>query len=178
MQVTIRSGDEGDLPELVRIYNHYVETSPATFDLAPYSVESRRAWLEGHSGTERNRMFVAETGERGPGDRPRLAGYACSGRFRDKAAYDPSVEASVYVAPEALGQGVGRALYEALVPRLRDEPSVHRVLAGITLPNEASVALHERFGFVRIGTFSEVGFKFGRYWDVGWWELDVGRGGA
>lgn len=99
----------------------------------------------------------------------RIAGYASSGRFRPKAAYETSVESSIYLAPGLGGRGVGTVLYRALFERLAGE-RVHRVLAGVTLPNPASLALHAKFGFLPVGTFDEVGFKQGRYWSVQWLE--------
>lgn len=98
-----------------------------------------------------------------------VLGYAGTHHFRDKAAYDTTVEATVYLAPEATGRGIGPALYAALFDSLRGE-DLRVAVAGITLPNEASVALHERFGFSRAGVMHEVGRKFGQYWDVGWYE--------
>jgi phosphinothricin acetyltransferase len=177
VDVTIRTGTEDDLPELVRIYNHYIETSPATFDLVPHEVDERRQWFAEHSGGGRYRMLVAARSS-GSAEDAGVLGYACSGRFRNKAAYDPSVEASVYVDADAVGQGIGAALYGELLGGLRADPGVHRVYAGITLPNDGSVSLHERFGFERVGTFREVGLKFDRYWDVGWYELRCEGAGA
>lgn len=169
--VTIRAGEAGDLASIVGIYNHYIETSPVTFDLTQHTVAGRQQWYSAFSATGRHRMRVAEELVSGSGSR--VLGYACSGPFRHKAAYDPSVEASVYVDAEAVGRGIGAALYADLLSILRAEPGVHRVYAGITLPNEASVGLHERFGFEQVGRFREVGFKFDRYWDVAWYELGV-----
>ena len=97
-------------------------------------------------------------------------GYAYASRHRDRAAYRLTVETSVYVAPRAQGQGVGRALYDALLGELR-ERGFAVALAGITLPNPASVALHEAVGFEPVGVFRRVGFKAGAWWDVGWWQL-------
>ncbi|UYB41898.1 GNAT family N-acetyltransferase [Streptomyces sp. Je 1-4] len=102
-----------------------------------------------------------------------LLGYATSSAFRSKAAYAPSVEVTVYCAPHAAGRGVGTLLYKALFEALADE-DVHRAYAGITQPNEASTRLHTRFGFRHIGTYTEVGRKFGRYWDVAWYQKDLG----
>ncbi|MEU8782180.1 N-acetyltransferase family protein [Streptomyces sp. NPDC048637] len=102
-----------------------------------------------------------------------LLGYATSSAFRPKAAYAPSVEVTVYCAPHAAGRGVGTLLYKALFEALADE-DVHRAYAGIAQPNEASHRLHTRFGFRHIGTFTEVGRKFGRYWDVAWYQKDLG----
>ncbi len=171
MQIAIRSAEARDLPQLVALYNHYIEHSPATFDLVPHTIEDRRPWFDAFARSGRHRLLVAEAiSEAGDA---RIAGFASSRQFRAKAAYDPSVEASVYVAHDALGHGIGGALYAELLPLLRAAPDAHRALAGITLPNDASVALHERFGFERVGVFREVGFKFDRYWDVVWYELDL-----
>ncbi len=102
-----------------------------------------------------------------------LLGYATSSSFRHKAAYAPSVEVTAYCAPHAVGRGIGTLLYTALFEALADE-DVHRAYAGITQPNEASTRLHTRFGFRHIGTYTEVGRKFGRYWDVAWYQKDLG----
>ena len=100
---------------------------------------------------------------------PFTVGYASSSVFRPKAAYETSVETSVYVDPGWTGRGVGSRLYERLFAALEQE-DVHRAYAGITLPNSGSVALHERFGFTLVGVFTHAGRKFGRYWDVAWYE--------
>ncbi|MFI7099835.1 GNAT family N-acetyltransferase [Streptomyces sp. NPDC050161] len=103
-----------------------------------------------------------------------LLGYATSSPFRPKAAYATSVEVTVYCAPHAAGRGIGTLLYRALFAALADE-DVHRAYAGIAQPNAASTRLHTRFGFRHIGTYTEVGRKFGRYWDVAWYQKDLGR---
>ncbi|MCZ1009419.1 GNAT family N-acetyltransferase [Streptomyces lydicus] len=108
-----------------------------------------------------------------PGPEGALLGYATSSAFRPKAAYAPSVEVTVYCAPHAAGRGIGTLLYTSLFEALADE-DVHRAYAGITQPNEASTRLHTRFGFRHIGTYTEVGRKFGRYWDVSWYQKDLG----
>ena len=90
-------------------------------------------------------------------------------RWRAKAAYDTTVETTIYCAHDAVGQGIGRRLYEALFAALRGE-DVHRYVAGYTMPNAATAALHERLGFKTVGVFTEVGRKFGKYWDVCWME--------
>ncbi len=159
----IRAAHEDDLHALVRIYNHYVETTPVTFDVEPFDVEARRPWYAGFADHGPHRLLVACEADA-------VLGYASSGRFRIKPAYGRSVETTIYLAPEAIGRGVGRTLYGALFELLEAEPEAHRAFAGIVPPNPASVALHERFGFTPIGTFRDVGFKFGRYWDVDWYE--------
>ena len=148
-----------------RIYDHYVRTSHATFDVEPLGIERRRAWLLEHVGG-RYRALVAVDGAM-------VVGFASSSRYRPRAAYETTVETTVYVDPGFVGQGVGGSLYRTLFAALERE-DVHRALAGIALPNDASIALHERFGFRKVAHFSEQGRKFGRYWDVDWFERPVG----
>jgi phosphinothricin acetyltransferase len=166
-QTLIRPAVHADLPRLTAIYNHYVLTSPATFDLEPLTVAQRTAWFLEHANTGRHRLLVAD--EEGV-----VVGYASTSRFRDRAAYDTTVEASIYCAPEAVGRGIGSALYRRLFPAIAGE-DVNRIVAGITLPNNASVALHCSFGFVQVGVFSQNGRKFDRYWDVAWFERPLAR---
>jgi phosphinothricin acetyltransferase len=158
---SIRPATLADLPALVDLYNHYVLNTPITFDLEPYTVETRRPWFEQFSGG-RYRLLVAVEGER-------LLGYAGTMRHRAKAAYDTSVETTIYLAPDATGRGLGRKLYEALFEAVRGE-DLHRALAGITEGNPASIELHRRFGFREVAHFTEQGRKFNRYWDVIWME--------
>src|SRR5882672_9517384 len=116
--VLVRAAHDGDLHALTALYNHYVETSPATFDLAPVSVESRRAWMAHYAETGPHRLLVA-TAEGA------LAGYATSGKVKERPGYLPSVETSVYVHPDNHGQGVGTTLYAELLAALAVE-DVHR----------------------------------------------------
>lgn len=163
-EVQVRPGVETDLGALTDLYNHYVRETPLTFDTAALTPEERRPWLLSHPEDGPHRLMVAvDNGSQ------RILGYATSSAFRGKPAYDTSVEVSVYLAPDAGGRGVGTLLYEALFEALADE-DVHRAYAGIAQPNEASTRLHERFGFRHVGTYREVGRKFGRYWDVAWYE--------
>jgi phosphinothricin acetyltransferase len=148
------------------IYNHYVVTTPITFDLRPLSVDERRSWLVEHSHGGRHRLLVATEGNDGRGQ---AVGYASSSRFRPKAAYDTTVESSVYCRADVVGRGIGTALYRALFDVLKNE-DINRIVAGVTLPNPASIALHERCGFRQVGALSSVGRKFDRYWDVAWFE--------
>ncbi|WP_404959636.1 GNAT family N-acetyltransferase [Streptomyces sp. 147326] len=166
-EVQVRPGTEADLAALTDLYNHYVRETAVTFDTTEFTAEQRRPWLHSHPEDGPHRLLVACTAEG-------IAGYATSGPFRPKPAYATSVEASVYLAPHAAGRGIGTQLYEALFAELAEEP-VHRVFAGIALPNEASVRLHERFGFRRVGEFTEAGWKFDRYWDVRWYEKRLDR---
>lgn len=160
--ISIRSAVRADVPRLTEIYNYYVIRTPVTFDVEPYTVEKREIWFKQFAPTGRHRILVAE-------DNDIVAGYACTMGFRPKAAYETTVETSIYCATDATSKGIGSRLYAALFDALRDE-DIHRYVAGYTLPNPVSAALHERFGFKRIGVFSQVGRKFGRYWDVAWNE--------
>jgi phosphinothricin acetyltransferase len=160
--ISIRPANAADLARLTEIYNYYVIHTPVTFDIEPYTVERRADWFSQFAASGRYRLFVAERSGI-------VLGYASSSRFRPKAAYDTTVETSVYCAPEAVGQRIGSELYRVLFDQIREE-DVRRCVAGYTLPNPASAALHERFGFQRVGVFTENGRKFGRYWDVAWNE--------
>jgi phosphinothricin acetyltransferase len=166
MEITVRPCATADLEQLNAIYNHYVETSPATFDLEPITMPQRLEWFSHYAPAGRYRLFVAtEDG--------RVIGYASSSPVRPRRAYETSIETTCYAAPDARRRGVGTALYTALFDALAGE-DLHRAYAGVTLPNPASVALHERFGFVRAGLYTEQGRKFGRYWDVAWFEKPLG----
>lgn len=160
--VNIRNATDADLPRLTEIYNHYIEHTAITFDIEPYTTEQRQPWFAQFAPTGPHRLLVAEIDAL-------VAGYAGSHQFRTKAAYDTTVETTIYCAPEAVGHGIGGALYTALFDALKGE-DIHTYIAGITTPNDASVALHERFGFVRAGLMHAVGRKFGSYHDVLWME--------
>ncbi|MFF4557618.1 GNAT family N-acetyltransferase [Streptomyces sp. NPDC001422] len=166
-EVQVRPGVAADLDALTGLYNHYVRETPVTFDTVAFTPEERRPWLLSHPEDGRHRLMVATDT-----DSPAILGYATSSAFRVKPAYETSVEVTVYVAPDAGGRGVGTLLYTSLFAALATE-DVHRAYAGIVPPNEASVRLHERFGFHHVGTYREVGRKFGRYWDVAWYEKDL-----
>ncbi|WP_326728932.1 GNAT family N-acetyltransferase [Streptomyces phaeochromogenes] len=166
-EVQVRPGVESDLDALTDIYNHYVRETPITFDTATFTPVERRPWLLSHPEDGPHRLMVATAG-----DSQRILGYATSSAFRPKPAYETSVEVTIYLAPDTGGRGVGTLLYKALFAALADE-DLHRAYAGIAQPNEASVRLHERFGFRHVGTYREVGRKFGRYWDVAWYEKEL-----
>lgn len=158
----VRPAAEADLEGLNDLYNEYVRTAHYTFDVEPTTIEARREWFRHYGPSGRYRVFVAATGDR-------VVGYSTSSRYRPKEAYETSVETSIYLVPEATGLGIGTRLYTALFHALREE-DVHRAYAGISLPNPGSVALHEKFGFKKAGLYTEQGRKFGKYWDVAWFE--------
>lgn len=162
MRVEIASGSLDDLEPISEIYGHYVRTSAISFDVEVPSAAWRREWFSLFDTRGRHRLLVTRS-------QGRAVGYAASVPYRPKAAYAPSVETSVYVAPSHIGKGLGSALYRALLSELERE-DVHRAYAGIAIPNAASVRLHERCGYRRAGYYTEQGRKFGRYWDVAWYE--------
>ncbi|MFC4609025.1 GNAT family N-acetyltransferase [Streptomyces maoxianensis] len=167
-EVQVRAGTEADLVALTELYNHYVRETAATFDTIAFTPEQRRPWLHSHPEDGPHRLLVARDVRSAL-----LLGYATSSPFRPKPAYSTSVEVSVYCAPDAAGRGIGTLLYKALFEAL-DGEDLHRAYAGIAQPNEASARLHARFGFRHTGTYLEVGRKFGRYWDVAWYEKELG----
>jgi len=159
--VNVRPVRPDDATGINAVYNHYIRATPITFDIEEWDPSSRDAWIHAHGGG-RHQALVAVDDER-------VVGYASSGPWRPKAAYERSVETSIYLAPDHVGRGYGRALYAALFDALVGH-DIHRLLAGVTMPNDSSVALHEAFGFRQVGYFTEQGYKFGRYWDVAWFE--------
>ena len=164
--VQIRSAIDGDLDELVNIYNHYVENTAFTFDTTTFSMQDRIGWFASFSEDGPHRLMVAERDGR-------VLGYASSSPFKQRPAYDTSVETTVYLDPDYSGSGIGTALYEALLELLVNDERLHRAYGGIALPNPGSVTLHEKLGFKLAGTYREVGYKLDRYWDVAWYEKDL-----
>jgi phosphinothricin acetyltransferase len=158
----VAEGTSADLWAIVSIYEHYVAASAHTFDLEPPTEAWWTDWFSTFQADTPLRLVVAREDEG-------VVGYAYTGPYGKRGAYATSVTASVYVAPGERGRGLGSALYDQLLPPL-EAADVHRAYAAIALPNAASIALHERFGFVKVGHFSEQGYKFGRYWDVAWYE--------
>jgi L-amino acid N-acyltransferase YncA len=159
----VRDATPADAEALLAIYRPFVADTAVSFELEPPSVEefaervrnaqSQWAWL------------VAE-------DAGRVAGYAYAGSFRNRKAYQWSVEVSAYVDPLFHGRGVGRRLYEGLIAFLVGR-GYCTAYAGITLPNEASVRFHEALGFTPVGVFRRAGRKFGAWHDVGWWQREL-----
>lgn len=159
--MTIRPCLASDAARICAIYNHYVRETVITFEEEPVSEREMAERIR--DVTARWTWLVAEANGL-------VTGYAYASAWKTRSAYRFSVESTVYVDAEQLGRGIGTRLYRALLTGLRAR-SVHYVTGGIALPNPASVALHERLGFRKNAHFSEVGFKLGRWVDVGYWEL-------
>jgi phosphinothricin acetyltransferase len=169
-EVQVRAGTEADLEALTDLYNHYIHGTAITFDTVASTPEARLPWLRSHPEDGPHRLLVAQDIRSG-----RILGYATSSPFRVKPAYSTSVEVTVYCAADTVGRGVGTLLYGALFEALEGQ-DLHRAYVGIAQPNEASVRLHTRFGFRLVGTYEQVGRKFGRYWDVAWYEKRLSPG--
>lgn len=161
MTLTIRDATPADAPAIQAIYAPVVRETPISFEVEPPDVAEMMRRME--AIVPAYPYFVAERDGA-------VLGYCYAARYKARAAYSSSVETTVYVASDARGQGVGRALYGPLIDELRRR-GFHSALAGITLPNAGSVGLHEAMGFKPVGVTVEVGQKFGRYHDVGWWQL-------
>jgi len=163
--IRITNASEADSAAIATIYNHYVATTAVTFETEPVdavTMAQRVAQVQQHQLP----WLVLYRGDT-------LSGYAYATKWRERAAYQHSVEVSVYLAPEAVGQGFGMLLYQHLFARL-DQLHIHAIMAGIALPNTASIALHEKFGLKKVAHFAQVGRKFGQWLDVGYWQLVVG----
>ncbi len=156
----IRPVGAGDFEAVARLTNHYIETTAIHFGTEPVTPGELRAGWEKYAG--RYPFLVVELDGR-------FGGYAKAGVWRDRAAYQWTPEAGIYVETWTQGRGVGTALYRALLDELRGR-GFHSVIGGITLPNEASVRLHERVGFVKVGHVRHAGWKFGAWHDVGFWQ--------
>jgi len=154
----VRRATEDDLDAITRTYDQYIVGSPVSFDLEPWSRSRRLAWWRDHQGDPRLVVLVAErAGE--------VVGTAYSSWYRPKDAYRTSVETSIVLDGAHVGAGLGTRLYGALLDEL-EAADVHRAYAVVTIPNEASIALHHKLGFLDLGTEHESGWKLGRWWST------------
>ncbi len=159
--VMLRSATEADAPVFCEIYNHYILKSLVTFEETALTVEEMAERIR--SITAGLPWVVAE-------DEGRVIGYAYASPWKNRTAYRFSVESTIYVADGISGKGHGTLLYRRLIEELRAR-SVHVVLGGIVLPNDPSVALHEKLGFKKVAEIPEVGWKFEQWVTVGYWQL-------
>lgn len=159
----IRAATAEDARQIASIYNHYIEHTVATFEEEPVGAAEMRERIE--PGLLSYPWLVAE-------QNGQLAGYAYATRWKPRSAYRNTVETSVYISPAHARHGFGEELYRALIERLRNS-GFHCALGGIALPNEASVSLHEKLGFRKVGELQEVGWKMGRWVNVGYWQLQL-----
>lgn len=157
----IRPATAADAPSVARIYNYYVANTTVTFEEEPVTAEEMAGRIDGVLAKELPWLVYEVEGE--------VLGYAYASPWSPRSAYRFTVEASAYLAPSAVGKGVGSALFTALFEALRTA-RIQVVLSRIALPNPASVALNEKFGFTKVGHLSEVGLKFDSWLDVGIWQ--------
>ncbi|MBQ3049446.1 MAG: N-acetyltransferase [Oscillospiraceae bacterium] len=163
--MTIRKALQKDLPAMLEIYNYEVLNSTATMDIHPKTLEERQVWFDEHN-TENHPLIVAEIDGK-------VVGYASLSRYSEKEAYRRTVELSVYIDKEYRERGIASALMEYLIEEAKKDPEIHTIVSVITGENQASVNLHEKFGFSLCGRVHEVGKKFGRYLDIINYELIV-----
>ena len=160
----IRLATAADLPAINEIYNYYVLRSTCTYQLEPETLEDREIWLHSHP-PDQYPVTVAEVeGE--------VIGWGSLSKFRDRAAYAPTVEASVYIRHDLHRRGVGRALLEDLIARARSI-GFHTLVGGASADQMASLALQESLGFQRVAHFKQVGYKFGQWLDVVFFQLTL-----
>lgn len=160
----IRPASPADAAPICAIYNQYVTTTTISFEEEPVSQdEMARRIADVHDAGLPWLVLVLDG---------QVCGYAYTTKWRARAAYRHSVESSVYLAPELRGQGWGARLYRHLIDALRTR-GLRTVIAGIAQPNERSIALHERLGFRKVAHFAEVGFKFGQWVDVAYWQMQL-----
>ncbi len=156
----IRPCNNNDIPAICAIYNHYIEHTVITFEEQPVSVAEMQDRIERNT-----RLFPWLVYE----DQGTILGYAYASKWKDRSAYKHTAEVTVYLDPAHCGKGVGSALYKALFEQLAQQ-NIHVLLACIAIPNVASESIHNQFGFRQVARFREVGFKFGRWLDVGYWQ--------
>jgi phosphinothricin acetyltransferase len=159
--LAVRCARSEDAEQVVAIYNHYVATSVITFEEdAVVASEMANRILEIQAASLP--WLVAEM-------ESRIVGFAYAGKWKTRAAYKFSTEVTVYVRDGLGGWGIGSKLYGQLLPELKSG-GMHTAIGGVALPNEASIRLHEKFGFKKTAHFEEVGFKFNRWVDVAYWQ--------
>lgn len=161
----IRTAQEKDMPALLDIYNYEVEHGLATFDLNPKTMEERLLWFRAHNVGNHPLIVAEEDGK--------AVGYASLSSYRDKEAYEATVELSIYIDPAYRRRGIAGELAPAILKTAREREDIHTVISVITGGNEASIRLHERLGFVHCGTIREVGVKFGKLLDIENYQLMV-----
>lgn len=161
-ELLIRDATAADAAAVAGVYNHYVLHTVVTFEEEPVSEGEMRARIGGVQSAGYPWLVAEEDGV--------VFGYAYGGPWKARSAYRFAAEVTVYLAPGRGGKGVGGRLYERLFGRLR-EKGLHALMGGIALPNEGSVALHEKMGMKKVAHFEQTGFKQDRWIDVGYWQL-------
>ncbi|KGQ27895.1 GNAT family acetyltransferase [Gallibacterium anatis CCM5995] len=161
----IRPAQQQDLPALLAIYNHEILNGVATFDLQPKSLAERQSWFDEHNKNNHPLLVAEQDGE--------VLGYASLSRYAEKATYNSTVELSVYIAPSARRQGIASQLMLAVIDLAKKDNATHLIVSLITGTNQASISLHQKFGFNKVGTLHQVGYKHQQFLDVHIYELFV-----
>lgn len=159
--MNIRTAQSADAAQVAEIYNFYIRNTHQTFETEALSGEEMQKRIS-EINEDYPFLVAEENGE--------IFGYAYAAQFKMRQAYAYSAEVSIYVKAEVKQRGIGTMLYEQLFGELA-ETDVHAIIAGISLPNDASVRFHEKLGFSKVAHFREIGYKLGRWIDVGYWEL-------
>lgn len=157
----IRNVTINDAQELVNIYNYYVTDTIVTFDKESFTIADFEEKIDTISS--QFPFFVFE-------ENNKILGYAYGSKWRKKPSYDNTLEITIYLKKDVQGKGIGTKLYAKLIEALKNE-KYHTLIGGLTLPNEESIRLHEKFGFKKVAHFVEVGWKFNKWHDVGFWQL-------
>jgi phosphinothricin acetyltransferase len=157
----VRAVKNSDASAICSIYNHYIRETSITFEEVPVSIKEMEARITTIGGAYP--WFVFDDGVY-------ITGFAYINKWKERSAYRYSAEITVYIKQGHEGKGIAAELYSRLIEAAR-KAGIHTLVAGIALPNEKSIALHEKFGFKKIAQFNEIGFKQGKWLDVGYWEL-------
>ncbi|MES2208349.1 MAG: arsinothricin resistance N-acetyltransferase ArsN1 family B [Pseudomonadota bacterium] len=158
----IRPALASDAEAIAHIYNDYILNTAITFEEQEVSLQQMAQRMEDVAALSLPWLVVEQAGQ--------VVGYAYASKWKVRSAYRYSVESTIYLARDVKGKGLGSQLYMALFELLK-EKGVHVVVSGITLPNPASIALHEKLGLKKIAHFEEIGFKFNEWLDVGYWQV-------
>lgn len=159
----IRQIKTEDINQICNIYNHYIKNTMITFEEQLITEEVMKSRVSEITENYPWIVFVEEG---------RVLGYAYASRWKSRKAYDFSVESSIYVDKNSGGKGIGTQLYKELIELLR-KSNINSVIGGVALPNDPSVRLHEKMGFTKVARFPAVGYKFGTWLDVGYWQLNL-----
>ncbi len=162
MTITIRAAHSGDADRIIQIYNPYVMGTSISFETEAVDASDMAQRIDETLASSLPWLVAEESG--------RVLGYAYASKWKGRCAYRYAVESSIYLDQSQTGKGLGRLLYAALIDAIR-ACSLHTVIGGVALPNAASVSLHESLGFRKVAHFEQVGFKQGRWVDVGYWQL-------
>lgn len=158
----IRPAEETDAQSIAMIFNHYIADSDATFEEVAVSVDEMQKRLNNVQADGLPWLIAEDAGK--------VIGYAYASQWSEKPSYRHSVELTVYISPDQVSKGWGRKLYQALFTQVK-QLGFRTALAGITLPHPASIALHEKFGMTKVAHYKDIGYKFGRWCDVGYWQI-------